>query len=280
MGKSEVLLNKNVDTKILHLDFNNLRNRNIDDSLRLKVKEIFHHPGIIILDNILEEELLYKLQKSLSLKKRKFKDKFIDKTKLTDEIISAKLLASKKISEITSNLFGFKTPYKNFGLRNMISNYEPMHFDSFFSKCGLTPLMSITNIDKNPRLWNVSSSFDNLLIRKKKEFKKLFEKDKRNISVSIKIRENFDLNFEKDIFHKISFATNSIWFTNPKIISHQLVSGGGILINTWDINELKCKCQDCLLREHGFDEEADRALQANKNILFKRILGKIKTFIK
>ena len=206
MGKSEVLLNKNIDTKVIHLDFNDLKSKNINDSFRSELRETFHHPGVIILDNILEEELLYKLQKSLSSKNRKFKDKFVDKTILSDEIIANKLIASKKISEISSNLFGFNTPYRDFGLRNMICNEEPMHFDSFFSECGLTPLMSIVNIDKKPRLWKVSSSFDNLLIRKNNEFKKLFKKDLRNISVSIKIRENFDLNFGKEIFHKISFA--------------------------------------------------------------------------
>ena len=280
MGVTKILLNENVDTKILKLNFNEIKEKKIDDQFRLKLRKTFHYPGIIILDNILDEELLNKLQLSLSSKKRKFKDKFIDQTKISEQVKFSKLIASEIISEITTNLFGFNTPKKDFGLRNMICNEEPMHFDSFFSKCGITPLMSITNIDKNPRLWNVSSSFDDLLIRKNKEFRKLFIKDNRNISASIKIRENCDLNFEKDEFHKIYFAPNSMWFTNPKIVSHQLVSGGGILINTWNINELPCKCQDCLLRKNGFNQAADQALQANKNNILKKIFRKIKTYIK
>lgn len=274
MKKTKIELNNKLFTKILHLDFHEIKNK-IDDSLKFKCREVFHAPGIVIVDNILEEDVLKDLQDSLSPKKRKFKDNFVDKDKLSKKVIFAKSIAEKAISELTTNIFGFNTPHKELGLRNMICGQEPMHFDSYFSKCGITPLMSITNIDLNYRIWNVGYNFEELLIKKSTELKKIFKNDRRQISASIKLRESNNSNLDKDLFHKISFAPNSIWFTNPKIVCHQLIYGGGILINSWNLNELPCKCQDCLLREYGFNKTAEQALKFSKENLIKSVVKKI-----
>ncbi len=271
MYNSKIELNNIVNTEIIQLDFNQIKN-NIDYKLKQKCREIFHKPGIVIVDNIFEEKILKDLQNSLSPKERKFKEKFLDESYIDNKVLCAKLLAEERISEITNNLFGFNTPYKEFGLRNMKCGEEPMHFDSYFSKCGITPFMSIANIDIKDRLWNVGYGFEELLIKKNAELKKLFKKDKRNISASIKLREDKYSNLDKNIFHKISFAPNSLWFSNPKILCHQLVYGGGILINSWDLNELSCKCQDCLLRKYGFDKTANQALNYKKLNPIKKIL--------
>ena len=135
--------------------------------------------------------------------------------------------------------------------------------------------MSITNIDYEFRLWNVGYSFEELLQKNQNQLGKLFKKDQRNVSASIKLRENIDLDFGKNIFHKISFAPNSIWFTNPKIVCHQLVYGGGILINTWNLKNLPVNSQDSLLRKYGYTNTADQALRANEKNLLKRLANKL-----
>ena len=275
MKATKIELNKNVNTEIFRIDYEDIKDKKIDESITLKCRNVFNKPGIVVVDNILEEEVLKNLQSSLSQKKRKFKSKFIDETKLNHEIITSKLKAARKISSFTSDLFGYNTPCTEFGLRNMICSKEPMHYDSFFLEDGLTPLMSITNIDFDYRLWNVGYHFEELLQKKQIEIEKLLKNDERNISTSIKLRENRDLNLGKNIFHKISFAPNSIWFTNPKIVCHQLVYGGGILINTWNLKNLPSKSQDALLREYGYTNTADQALRANEKNLFKRFSNKL-----
>ncbi len=272
MKSTRIKYNNNVETEILHLDNEILKTEGINSELRSKCREIFHKPGIVIVDNALEPEILKNLQTSLSSKKRKFKDKFVDESKITNKVIISKRIAAEELSTLTSNLFGFNTPTSDFGIRNMVCNKEPMHYDSFYSKCGKTPLMSITNFDKKDRLWNVGYGFEELLIKRKKEITKLLENDQRNISISIKLRENSDMNLDKNLCHNISFAPNSIWFTNPKTISHQLISGGGILINTWTIDELKCKCQACLLRSNGFVKAANQSLKIKGRNKFKKFL--------
>ena len=176
MKATKIELNKNVNTEIFHIDYEDIKDNEIDESIRIKCRNVFNKPGIVVVDNILEEEVLKNLQSSLSQKKRKFKSKFVDETKLNKEIITSKLKAARQISSFTSDLFGYKTPFKEFGLRNMICSKEPMHYDSFFLEDGFTPLMSITNIDFDYRLWNVGFHFEELLKKKTSRNRKAFKK--------------------------------------------------------------------------------------------------------
>tara|TARA_A100000164_G_scaffold323603_1_gene307529 strand:- start:174 stop:347 length:174 start_codon:yes stop_codon:yes gene_type:complete len=52
---------------------------------------------------------------------------------------------------------------------------------------------------------------------------------------------------------KIGFRENSLWFANPKSLSHQIVYGGGALFAQWLVNEPICKCQQCIFDKHSLN---------------------------
>ena len=280
---SEVNLSSKIDTKIIVSDYKEITNKNFLPEQQLKYKKIFESPGIVIIDNVLDQSTVADLRLSLSKKKRKFKDKFFDNNKFHKSVNKAKLTSEKIIYQLALNLFGYDLVSKKMDIRNMISQQEPMHYDSYFAECGQTPLMAIFNFDMQPRLWNVGMHFDEFLVKKKVEFEDLINKDKSTIPISIKLRNQQSLFLESDKMHRIAFAPNSVWFTNPKIISHQLVYGGGILINDWKVKEPLCKCQVCIMKKNGYDNEVNLTIAHHKNnkkykAIFKKfnIFGKFK----
>jgi len=270
-----------LDTKIIVVDYKDLTNKSFDQQEQLKYREIFESPGIIIVDNVLDQSTIANLRLSLSKKKRKFKDKFFDDNNYYQTVEKAKLTAEKIIYKLTLNLFGYDLDPKKMAIRNMISEKEPMHYDSYFAECGKTPLMAIFNFDLQPRLWNIGMHFDELLVKKKFEFEELISKDKSIIPISIKLRNKQSLLLDSDKIHTVAFAPNSVWFTNPKIISHQLVYGGGILITDWKVKEPFCKCQVCIMKKNGYENEVYLTISHHKNNKKRgRIYGKFNFFDK
>ena len=69
MKSTKIDLNKNVNTEIFHIDSKDIKDNKIDKDIRIKCREVFDKPGLVVVDNILEEDILRKLQSSLSQKK-------------------------------------------------------------------------------------------------------------------------------------------------------------------------------------------------------------------
>ena len=78
---TEVNLSSKINTKISVLDYKKINSKSFTLDTQLKYRKIFESPGIIIVDNVLDQSTLADLRLSLSKKKRKFKDKFFDNNK-------------------------------------------------------------------------------------------------------------------------------------------------------------------------------------------------------
>ena len=177
---------------------------------------------------------------------------------------------------ITQNMFGYELPLKHStSYRPMISKDEPMHFDTGSIKCGKMHLMSILNFDIKPRHWKTSLSFNELVTIEYKYLKKILINDSRLIPPSAKIREYSRKDSSspltnKNLIHDIKFAPNTLWFANPKAISHQLVYGGGCFLNSWHVKITNCNCQWCLLKKVGFEETIDQEIKGKEKKLLKK----------
>lgn len=51
--------------------------------------------------------------------------------------------------------------------------------------------------------------------------------------------------------NQIEFAPGSVWYANPKAISHQVIYGGGAQFETWAIDEPECSCPKCVVEMAG-----------------------------
>ena len=51
--------------------------------------------------------------------------------------------------------------------------------------------------------------------------------------------------------HEIEFAPGSVWYANPKAVSHQIVYGGGAYFEQWTIDVEDCQCQSCIIEDLG-----------------------------
>ena len=71
MKATKIELNKNLNTEIFHIDYEDIKDNKIDESIRIKCRNVFNKPGVVVVDNILEEEIFKNLQSSLSQKKKK-----------------------------------------------------------------------------------------------------------------------------------------------------------------------------------------------------------------
>lgn len=258
---STVQLNADLTTPVLVLSYPESKSALADPAHQTKVREAYETPGIIIVDNALDEGLVEALREGLSDKTRKFKQKFNEGIPSSPALVEAIAQAGQDIARITTELFGYRLPPKaDSSFRPMISADEPIHFDSYHVEHGLTPLMSIFNFDRGERLWHVGPSFAEICALRREQVQELLADTAPGIPASLPLRVAAEKGHgplsDADWTHKVSFAPNALWFSNPKIISHKLVYGRGALINTWMITEPVCKCQRCLLDQAGIDTRA------------------------
>lgn len=259
---SKVELNTDLKTPVLVFSYPESKAALGDPSHQAMVREAYETPGIIIIDNALDEDLVEALREGLSDKSRKFKQKFNEGIPPSKPLVAAIAKAGQDIAQIARDLFGYQLPPKaDSSFRPMISADEPIHFDSYHVEHGLTPLMSIFNFARDERLWEVGPSFVELCTVKKAETQEILKDLPPGIPASLPLRVSAEKGYgplsDPNWVHKIRFAPNSLWFSNPKIISHKLVYGRGAVINTWMVTEPVCKCQACLLAQAGIKAGAE-----------------------
>ena len=280
--KSWVKFNNQLETNILVFDYSSRKYIFKDKKHQDLMRKTYENPGIIVLENVLEISLINRLREGLENQSRAWKDDFrIVSKEQSPDLIEAQIEARRLILEITQNIFGYDLPKKHStSYRPMISKDEPMHYDTGFIACGTMHLMSILNFDTKPRHWKTSLSFYELITLQSSYLKNILINDTREIPPSAKIRE-YSRNdpssplTSKDLIHDIKFAPNTLWFANPKAISHQLVFGRGMFLNSWHVKITNCNCQWCLLKKIGLEETINQEIRGKekKSLKKKRYRG-------
>lgn len=219
-----------------------------------EARRIFEHPGVLVVDGVLDDSILNGLREGLSDERRKFKDKFNMGLPGTDSFKRAYKQAIARVTDLTERLFGYELPEKgNRSYRPMITENEPLHFDTYTIECGKTPLMSVFNFDVRPRIWNVGPSFRDVCCSHPDDVEAMLGQLSPAESLSMRLRDAGQKGIgplrEGASVHKIKFAPGSVWYANPKAISHQVIYGGGAQFETWTINEPACSCPRCVVKD-------------------------------
>jgi hypothetical protein len=119
----------------------------------------------------------------------------------------------------------------------MITGPEPMHFDTYTAPTSIT---SFANVSLVPRVYNIGRNFQHMIEADRKAVQTVIEMCKGNLDdFSYRAR---DLTKEglpplgKDMpRHRVEFAPGSIWFFNPKTVSHEVVYGEGAMSFAWEV---------------------------------------------
>ena len=56
MKATKIELNKNLNTEIFHIDYEDIKDNKIDESIRIKCRNVFNKPGVVVVDNIFPHE--------------------------------------------------------------------------------------------------------------------------------------------------------------------------------------------------------------------------------
>lgn len=221
-----------------------------------EMRRIYNRPGIIVLDNALGEPLLSGLREGLSEERRKFKEKFNRGHPTSATFKQAYTDTGKRITEITRMLFGYELPdFSARSYRPMITENEPLHYDTYEVPCGTFSLMSVLNFDIRPRVWNVGPSFREMCRDSGHDVEEILKNKRPGEAPSVPIR-SAGLRGVGPLragipLHHIEFAPGTVWYANPKTVSHQIVYGGGAYFEQWTIDTQDCECQSCIIEQAG-----------------------------
>jgi hypothetical protein len=237
-----------------------------------EARRVFEDPGVVVVDGVFDEESLAGLREGLSRHRRKFKDKFNHGLPASETFKVANLNANARIRALTQSLFGYDLPEKGSrSYRPMITENEPLHFDTYTVECGKTAIMSVLNFDREPRVWNVGPTLREVCRDNGEEVTAMMVQLGKGETLSMRLREagvrgSGPLK-NGTATNCIEFAPGSVWYANPKVISHQIVYGCGAQFETWLIDAPVCSCPRCIVRSarlsfSGIPErELDEALR-------------------
>jgi hypothetical protein len=221
-----------------------------------EMRRIYARPGVIVLDNAIGEPLLRGLREGLSEGRRKFKEKFNHGHPTSATFKQAYSETSKRMTAITRMLFGYELPAESArSYRPMITENEPLHYDTYEVPCGTFSLMSVLNFDVRPRVWNIGPSFREICRDSGREIEDILKNKRPGEAVSVPLR-SAGLRGIGPLrsgipLHHIEFAPGTVWYANPKTMSHQIVYGGGAYFEQWTIDTQECECQSCIIEQVG-----------------------------
>jgi hypothetical protein len=216
----------------------------------------YESAGVIIVDNAIGEQVLAGLREGLLNERRKFKEKFNQGFPKSESFTLAYSQVSERMTEITRALFGYELPEASArSYRPMITEDEPLHYDTYEVQCGKMSLMAVVNFDIRPRVWRVGPSFRDICRDSRDEVQDILKTKHPGESPSIPLR-SAGLRGTGPLkpgtpLHEIEFAPGSLWYANPKAVSHQIVYGGGAVFEQWTIDVERCECQACIIEELG-----------------------------
>jgi hypothetical protein len=221
-----------------------------------EMRRIYQRPGVIVLDNAIGEHLLSGLREGLSDERRKFKEKFNRGHPTSAMFKQAYTKTGRRITEITRMLFGYELPEVSArSYRPMITENEPLHYDTYDVPCGTFSLMSVLNFDIRPRVWNIGPNFREICRDSRHEVEDILKNKRPGEGMSVPLR-SAGLRGIGPLragipLHHIEFAPGAVWYANPKTMSHQIVYGGGAYFEQWTIDTQECECQSCIIEQLG-----------------------------
>lgn len=221
-----------------------------------EARRLYEGGGVIIVDNAADEQILSGLREGLTNERRKFKEKFNQGFPTAEGFRLAYSEVSRRMTEITRMLFGYQLPSTSArSYRPMITENEPLHYDTYEVECGKMSLMSVLNFDVRARVWKVGPSFRDICRDSREEVEDILKTKHPGESPSIPLR-SAGLRGTGPLkpgtpLHEIEFAPGTVWYANPKCVSHQIVYGGGAVFEQWTIDVSECECQACVIEELG-----------------------------
>lgn len=221
-----------------------------------ELRAIYERGGVIVVDDAIGEAILSGLREGLTSERRKFKDKFNHGHPESKRFNRAYTAISERMRELTLLLFGYDLPAVSArSYRPMVTENEPLHYDTYHVECGKMSLMSVLNFDVRPRVWNVGPSFRDICRDSGAEVQEILKTKHPGESPSIPLR-SAGLRGTGPLgpgtpLHHIEFAPGTVWYANPKAVSHQIVYGGGAYFEQWTIDAPECQCQSCIIEEFG-----------------------------
>ena len=195
---------------------------------------------MLVIDNYPWPVDLRSLQKFQEKRRRKFDDAF--SVSASQEAGEARRIFSDEIDRIFEMLYGhyYRPIEKRNSYRPGVTEGEPMHFDSQYLE-GTIFITSYFNFSVRPRKYAVSHTFPWLVQSRPKATRKSagLSLDPRSSMVNIRAAAlRGDPPLGKGVpRHRVWFASGSIWFFNPKMISHQVLFGDGALGHSWTVRE-------------------------------------------
>ncbi len=172
------------------------------------------------------------------------------------EVLEQLIKLEYEMDGIFQNLFGkFDGAVKATSWRPMIVGPEPIHFDSY-EKEGVTTICAFVNFDREPRVWRVSYTLSDLLDTHTDLIREIWRDAKRmgsNFNVVLRAR-TFEDGPPFDIHHEIDFAQGSVWFCNPKTVSHGIHHGRGAYLYAKHIPGLDVPSQKDIIEERLYAE--------------------------
>ena len=220
-----------------------------------EMRRLYNAPAIIVIDNVIGDDVLMGLREGLSDYRRKFKEKFNHGRPNSETFNVAYTETGKRMTELTRMLFGYELPATSAcSYRPLITENEPLHFDTYDVECGKISLMSVLNFDIRPRVWNIGPSFREVCRDSAADVEDILKKKRPGESLSVPLR-SAGLRGIGPLraglpLHHIEFAPGAVWYANPKTISHQVVYGGGAYFEQWTIDVQDCQCQACLVEQY------------------------------
>jgi hypothetical protein len=221
-----------------------------------EARRIYESPGVIVVDNAIGEPILGGLREGRSTERRKFKEKFNRGLPKGEAFEKAYDQAGERMTELTRKLFGYDLPSVSArSYRPMITENEPLHYDTYEVECGKISLMSVLNFDIRPRVWRVGPSFRDICRESREDVEEILKTKHPGESPSVPLR-SAGLRGVGPLkattpLHEIEFAPGAVWYANPKTVSHQIVYGGGALFEQWNVDTQQCECQACTIEKLG-----------------------------
>jgi hypothetical protein len=221
-----------------------------------EARRVYNTPGIIVIDNVIDETVLNGLREGVLGQRRKFKEKFNRGLPTSETFKQAYNQTSQRITELTRMLFGYDLPKVSAqSYRPMITENEPLHFDTYEVECGKISLMSVLNFDVVPRVWKVGPSFREICRDSRQDVEEILKNKHPGESPSVPLRSaglrgTGPLKAGSPLHH-IEFAPGAVWFANPKTISHKIDYGAGAYFEQWTIPVPNCECQSCIIESLG-----------------------------
>lgn len=143
-------------------------------------------------------------------------------------------------------------PRNGKSVRPLMTGPEPMHFDTFDTD-GKTPLTAYINIDTQPRIYAIGHTFEYLTTNYDSFFKKhiipVWKKTKQTPGNLVRAATSANIGPLKydSPKHYILFEPKSVWFFNPKLVSHEVVYGGGTICSSWWLTNVDFPTQEDLV---------------------------------